>query len=739
MAAFIILSVPLAAYAVCPPSCPITGGGPAETDCHAEFATAQRLNFPPHDPAAPEPARELRCFDGDAGCDVGGAFDHMCVFDIDVCLRNADPNLASCTPSDIVAVEVEGTDACTDLAALQTALDSLLPATSNVCTQGQMVGVPVGRADANNVVGRGQKTVRLTVRTQDGTTVEDRLELSCLPRGWASHGYNHANHRSTPFEVAISPSNIARLELKWRADFGPSVTSTPLVGNGLVYATTWAGDVHALRPENGEIAWTHHSTGAAIGSAALTADGRLLATAGTLVVCLDATDGKLLWSHDVRVDEFDTVWASPQVANGRVFIGVASVSDTPCVQGRLFALDLDTGEELWTLETVPDQVCDNDTAIECTGDGDCAGGTCVKGRGGGITATVAVDPTGEIVYMNTVGCYTFPSIGDSDSIFKIDAASGDVIWKKRVQPPEQFAFCPMDGAKDCRTQADCATGQCRPKSNFHDFGFLNGPMLVDADDGAGGIRSLVASASKDGTLYALDPADGMIVWTNPVRPTPVTPSFAGFGLFNGAPGFANGRFFATLDGFPTFRPPLTEHLYAFDASDGSTVWQEEIGVSWGSVGIANGVVFAGAGTFGPDYRCADDESLACIEDVDCPTGTCVPRGIWYAYDASSGERLREFALPANVASGASIVDGNVYVGYGIFGGGGGVAAFELPSCLGDCNYDFSVAIDELVRGVNIGLGLATMELCPSFDGDESGGLTVDELVLGVGNSIEGCD
>src|SRR4029079_17605918 len=121
----------------------------------------------------------------------------------------------------------------------------------------------------------------------------------------------------------------------------------------------------------------------------------------------------------------DQIWGSPTVAGNRVFMGIASHSDVPCTNGPLMAVDLDTGTIVWTHQNIPDQVCTSDTTVACTVDGDCpSGGTCVQGRGAGVTATVATDETGEFVYMNSVGCYTFPSIGDSDSLFKIDAVSG---------------------------------------------------------------------------------------------------------------------------------------------------------------------------------------------------------------------------------------------------------------------------------------------------------------------------
>jgi hypothetical protein len=97
-------------------------------------------------------------------------------------------------------------------------------------------------------------------------------------------------------------------------------------------------------------------------------------------------------------------------------------------------------------------------------------------------------------------------------------------------------------------------------------------------------------------------------------------------------------------------------------------------------------------------------------------------------------------LPAVVNSGASIVDGDVYVGYGTLGSpGGGVFAFTLPSCLGDCNADGSVAIDELTLGVGISLDDAVYEHCPRFDGDRDGSVALTELVGGVGNALGGCE
>jgi cysteine-rich repeat protein len=64
---------------------------------------------------------------------------------------------------------------------------------------------------------------------------------------------------------------------------------------------------------------------------------------------------------------------------------------------------------------------------------------------------------------------------------------------------------------------------------------------------------------------------------------------------------------------------------------------------------------------------------------------------------------------------------------------------EAQGCLGDCNENGSVSITELVVGVNIGLGLTDISVCPQFDSrDPTGVVTVDELVEAVANSITEC-
>ena len=709
-------------------SLPLPGGGPAETDCHAEFATTlMRLNYPPLDPQSPEPRLEVRCFDGEAGCDLDGRVDGVCTFDVDVCLRNADPNLSSCTPQDIRSASAFDVSAGVALSDLEAALAALLPARQTSCTEGQTVSV----STSDSVV---KISLRIEATTTDDITDTDEVTLACVPHGWPSHGFNYGNHRSNPMHGTIDVDNAGALGVKWRfdiADFeqgraGYSVTSTPVVGFGKVFITSWNGKIYALDQNTGELVWNYEAETLFLGlegSPTLTADGRIVITADKAVECLDASDGRRLWRTVLSDAPESEMWGAATVANGRVFVGIASAADAPCAsEGQLAALDLDTGELLWRYITTPEMICQSDTGVECANDGDCPrGGPCIIGRGAGITARPATSPDGETVFANTVGCFTNPSIGDSDSILAFDAVSGALRCKNRLREPEQFGFCADRHTVECRGDDDCATGTCSPKGLFHDFGFLNGPLYIGVGETGIG-RPLIVSGSKDGSLYALDPDTGDRVWTNEVVPVPVSPGIASWGLFNGAITYSAGHIYAGLhDVAPSVNP---DHLQSFNIGDGTTAWSQPFFRTWGDSSIANGVLLIS--------DCGNNSTC----NPECNTRECDP-GAYYVVDGSDGRIIKRIGTIAPVAGGAAFVDGVAYASYGVASREGGVLAYAI-ACPGDCNLDDRTDISELTRGVGESLGSSNTAECGIFDRNGDRRISIDELVLAVRAALEGC-
>ncbi len=60
-------------------------------------------------------------------------------------------------------------------------------------------------------------------------------------------------------------------------------------------------------------------------------------------------------------------------------------------------------------------------------------------------------------------------------------------------------------------------------------------------------------------------------------------------------------------------------------------------------------------------------------------------------------------------------------------------------CIGDCNADGTVTVDELIKGVNIALGTLPPSDCVALDANGDGAVTVDELVKAVSAALNGCD
>jgi hypothetical protein len=69
-------------------------------------------------------------------------------------------------------------------------------------------------------------------------------------------------------------------------------------------------------------------------------------------------------------------------------------------------------------------------------------------------------------------------------------------------------------------------------------------------------------------------------------------------------------------------------------------------------------------------------------------------------------------------------------------------AASAPPCIGDCDGDGTVDVSELITGVNIALGSASIGVCPALDCGCAGGMIclpeINCLIQAVGNALNGC-
>ena len=127
--------------------------------------------------------------------------------------------------------------------------------------------------------------------------------------------------------------------IRWNFQTGGAVESTPAVVNGVVYVGSYDHSVYALDARTGHKLWSF-ATGDRINSSpAVTSGVVYVGSWDRSVYALDARTGRKLWSFATR----DRIFSSPAVAGGVVYVGSYDKS--------LYALDARTGRKLWSFAT----------------------------------------------------------------------------------------------------------------------------------------------------------------------------------------------------------------------------------------------------------------------------------------------------------------------------------------------------------------------------------------------------
>ncbi len=283
----------------------------------------------------------------------------------------------------------------------------------------------------------------------------------------------HASYNAA--EKVITPTNAGRLEQKWEFKGGGGYLSSPTVADGAVYIGGNNGWFYKLSATTGSvlakiflgtvtiISCPPPPTGM-VSTATVAVDPKTdqltvyASGADGYLYALSASKLRVEWKSVIGIPStkvnnyFD--WSSPTVANGRIYVGVASNCDSPLVRGGLVGYDQATGRKLGEFYTVP------------------------KGQvGGSIWSSVAVGPNGD-VYASTgngpLGSGSQQLLGYSESIIKL---SSTLKFLGRFQvPSDQEGF---------------------------DTDFGASPVVFD---------QYVGACNKNGIFYALSQATMKVAW-----------------------------------------------------------------------------------------------------------------------------------------------------------------------------------------------------------------------------------
>ena len=298
----------------------------------------------------------------------------------------------------------------------------------------------------------------------------------------------------------INDGNVGELGLAWYADLDTArgQEATPLVYDGTLYVSTAWSMVKAYDARTGELKWSFDPEvprktlirvccDAVNRGVALYGDKVYVAALDGRLIAIDQETGEQAWSTTV-VPDLDNyaITGAPRIANGLVLIGSAGAEYR--ARGFIAAYDWKTGEEVWRFHTVPGNPADGfeNEAMEKAAE-TWAGEWWEFGGGGTVWDSIVYDPVTNLVLFGTANAEPWnPNANDrgtgdalyTGSIVAIDADTGEYAWHFQETPEDRWDY-------DSNSQITLAD------------------LEIDGE-----IRRVAMHAPKNGFFYVLDAKTG---------------------------------------------------------------------------------------------------------------------------------------------------------------------------------------------------------------------------------------
>jgi len=324
---------------------------------------------------------------------------------------------------------------------------------------------------------------------------------------WLTYGRTYSEQRYSPAD-RINTETVKNLGLAWSADMDTArgQEATPLVIDGKIYVSTAWSKVKAYDARTGKTLWEYDpqvpgETGVKaccdVVNRGLAAwgDRLFLGTLDGRLVALDRESGKEVWSR-VTVDQSKsyTITGAPRVIDGKVIIGNGGAEYG--VRGYVAAYDADDGEQLWRFYTVPgapDEAAGEPEYLAKARE-TWKGEFWKLGGGGTVWDSMAYDPDLDLLYIGVGNgspwnqAYRSPGGGDNlylSSIVAVRPDTGEYVWHYQTTPGETW-----------------------------DFTATQHIMLAELDIG-GKQRKVLMQAPKNGFFYVIDRATGELISGKP--------------------------------------------------------------------------------------------------------------------------------------------------------------------------------------------------------------------------------
>lgn len=347
----------------------------------------------------------------------------------------------------------------------------------------------------------------LAVTAQRADVSADRI-VTATPGEWLSNGRDYAETHYSPLDE-ITRENVSGLELAWFAPLdsrGGNLEATPLVADGVLYATLPWSEVFAMDARTGELLWQwdpeisfddggpYLCCGAVNRGVALWGDKVYVGLLDGRLAALERDTGNLVWSvRTTPPGEDYTITGAPRVVDGRVFIGNGGAEAG--VRGFVTAYDAETGDEIWRFYTVPGNPADgfeNDAmrAAAQTWSGE----WWLYGGGGTAWDAFAYDATEDLLYVGTgnggpwIRSFRSPGGGDNlyvSSIVALRPDTGDLIWYYQTTPGDEWDYTAVQP-------------------------LILADLVIDGRE-----RKVIMQAPKNGFFYVIDRVTGAFISAEP--------------------------------------------------------------------------------------------------------------------------------------------------------------------------------------------------------------------------------
>ena len=287
------------------------------------------------------------------------------------------------------------------------------------------------------------------------------INADSTPGEWLSHGRTYSEQRHSPL-ASLTTENIDKLGLDWSFDLGVSrgIEATPIVHDGVMYVTTTWNIVYALNAKSGELLWTYDpkvdkSRGqylccdAVNRGVALWGDQVFTGTIDGRLIAIDKNTGKVNW--DILTVDLSlpySITGAPRVVKGNVIIGNGGAELG--VRGYVSAYDADTGEMAWRFYTVPGNPANGFENKTMEMAAKTWKGEWWKAGGGGTAwDSMAYDPELDLLYVGVGNGSPWnqelrsPGGGDNlflSSIVAVRPDTGEYVWHYQTTPGETWDY-----------------------------------------------------------------------------------------------------------------------------------------------------------------------------------------------------------------------------------------------------------------------------------------------------------